>query len=390
MTTQTLPLEAAHTEEFQTGEVITIVGGHFVHDTFTAFLPTLLPLIIEKLGISLTLAGALNAVSQIPALLNPLIGLLADRLSLRYFVIFAPAVTATFYASLGLAPTPAVLGILLFAGGISTTIFHAPAPAMIGRISGRRIGTGMSLFMAGGELGRTLGPLLAVWAVSTWTLEGSYRVMLLGWAAAAVLYWRLRGVAARSSSSVSVRGAWGRIWRLFLPLSAMLLFRNFLVMSLSVYLPTYMTQSGSSLWIAASALTLFQGAGVAGAFASGPVSDRLGRKTTLAGAVTLAALFMLAFLNVQGWLQAPMLLLLGFAALSMQPVTLAIVQECFPDHRAFANSLVMLVSFLVMSASTITVGALGENFGLRTAFTWSAFAALLALPAIYLLPLKKR
>ena len=390
MTAQVLPLESTHTEEFQTGEVVSIVGGHFVHDTFTAFLPTLLPLIIEKLGISLTMAGALNAVSQIPALLNPFIGLLADRVSLRYFVIFAPAVTATFYALLGLAPTPAVLGILLFAGGISTAAFHAPAPAMIGRISGRRIGTGMSLFMAGGELGRTLGPLLAVWAVSTWTLEGSYRVMLVGWAAAALLYWRLHNIAARPASRVSVRGAWGRIWSLFLPLSAMLLFRNFLVMGMSIYLPTYMSQAGSSLWIAASALTVFQGAGVAGAFTSGPISDRFGRKATLTGAVLLAALMMLAFLRVEGWLQVPVLLLMGFAALSMQPVTLAIVQECFPDHRAFANSLDMKVSFLVMSASTITVGAVGEAYSLRTAFTWSAFAALLALPAIWLLPLKKR
>ena len=90
--------------EFQTGQVFTIVGGHFVHDTFSAFLAPLLPLIIEKLSLSLTMAGSLWGVSQLPALLSPFIGYLADRLSLRYFLILAPAVTATMMSLLGVAP----------------------------------------------------------------------------------------------------------------------------------------------------------------------------------------------------------------------------------------------------------------------------------------------
>jgi hypothetical protein len=39
-------------------------------------------------------------------------------------------------------------------------------------ISGQQVGKGMSLFMAGGELGRTVGPLLATWAVTYLTLDG--------------------------------------------------------------------------------------------------------------------------------------------------------------------------------------------------------------------------
>ena len=39
---------------------------------------------------SLTQAGLLSTVMQIPHLLNPYIGMLADRVSVRYFVILAP------------------------------------------------------------------------------------------------------------------------------------------------------------------------------------------------------------------------------------------------------------------------------------------------------------
>ena len=85
---------AERTDEFQTGHVFTIAGGHFVHDSFAAFLAPLLPLIRDTLGISYTWAGGLAIFTQLPSLLTPFIGYLADRVSVRYFVILAPATTA--------------------------------------------------------------------------------------------------------------------------------------------------------------------------------------------------------------------------------------------------------------------------------------------------------
>ena len=152
--------------EFQTEQVLTISSGHFVHDVYSAFLAPLLPLLIEKMSLTLTLAGSLSAFMQLPAILTPFIGHLADKYNLRYLVIIAPALTATVMSAMGLAPNYATLALLLILAGISSALFHAPAPAMVGQISGKRVGKGMSWFMGGGELARTVGPLVAVWAVS--------------------------------------------------------------------------------------------------------------------------------------------------------------------------------------------------------------------------------
>jgi FSR family fosmidomycin resistance protein-like MFS transporter len=167
MTTQAETLRTAEAveEKFQTEQIMTIVGGHFVHDTYSAFLAPLLPLLIERLSLSLTMAGSLWVFFSLPALLNPFIGYLADKFSVRYFVILAPAATATIMSSLGLTSNYFLLAIQLFLAGISIAAFHAPAPAMVGRLSGNKLGKGMSYFMAGGELGRTVGPIVAVWAV---------------------------------------------------------------------------------------------------------------------------------------------------------------------------------------------------------------------------------
>ena len=90
--------------------------------------------------------------------------------------------------------TYGVLLILLFSAGVSVSLFHVPAPVMISRVSGNQKGKGMSFYMTGGELARTIGPRIAVGAVSLWGLEGYYPIMLFGILASIWLYFRFQSV----------------------------------------------------------------------------------------------------------------------------------------------------------------------------------------------------
>ena len=75
-------------KKFQTEKIVSISFAHLFHDIYSAFLAPILPLLIAKLGISLSLAGLLDVVRRIPALFNPLIGLVADRICFKYFIYF--------------------------------------------------------------------------------------------------------------------------------------------------------------------------------------------------------------------------------------------------------------------------------------------------------------
>jgi FSR family fosmidomycin resistance protein-like MFS transporter len=373
---------------FQTAKVIGLSISHFIHDVYSSFLSPLLPLLIEKLSLSLTQAGFLSTIMQIPSLISPYIGSLADRISVRYFIIIAPMLTAVPMSLLGLAPAYGVLLILLFIAGVSVAVFHVPAPVMVGRLSGDRKGRGMSFFMTGGELARTIGPLVAVGAVSLFGLEGFYPVMVVGILASLWLFLRFRDVPIRvdRSGPVSMRVTWREMQHVLWPLSAILVLRGFMHASMTAFLPTFIKLETGNLWLAGVALTIFEAAGVAGVLTAGSVSDRFGRRNVLMLSLLGAPVCLLLFAAFGGWVRFLMLLLVGFTVLSTTPVMLALVQEHARSSPSAANGFYMMISFMARSAVVVLVGFIADQIGLRATYVLSALLGLLAIPFVLKLP----
>jgi FSR family fosmidomycin resistance protein-like MFS transporter len=377
--------------DFQAGKILALSVAHFVHDVYSSFLAPLLPLLIEKLSMSLTQAGFLSTVMQIPALLNPYIGVLADRISVRYFVILAPAMTAVPMSLIGMAPSYGVLLILLFITGISVSVFHVPAPVMVADLSAARKGRGMSFFMTGGELARTVGPLVAVAAVSLFGLEDFYPIMIFGLLSSVWLYFKFRRVPVkpvRSNRKLSILETWRGLRQVLLPLAAILVTRGFMHASMTAFLPTYIKMETGNLWLAGMALTLFEAAGVAGVLTAGSTSDWFGRRKTLLVSLLGAPLFLFLFALTGGWLRVAALLVVGFTLLSTTPVMLALVQETARHSPAAANGLFMMTSFMARSAVVVVVGIIADRIGLNAAYLISAAMGLVGIPFVLMLPKK--
>ncbi len=377
--------------KFHTGKVVGLSACHFIHDIYSSFLAPLLPLIIEKLSLTLTQAGFLSTVMQIPALMNPYIGTLADRFSVRYFIILAPAGTAIPMSLIGVAPNYGVLLILLFVTGVSTALFHVPMPVMVARFSGPRVGKGMSFFMVGGEAARTVGPLVAVGAVALMGLEGFYPIMIFGVLASVWLFFRFREVTTtvKSKERQPLLRVWKKVRFFMAPLIAIVCARGFMHASLGTFLPTYLEMETGNLWLAGIGLTVLEATGVAGALLAGALSDRFGRRTMLMVSLLGAPAGLLLFVYTGGWLRFAMLVVTGFTLLSTTPVMLALVQEHAGEHPAAANGLYMMSSFLARSAIVVVVGWIGDMAGLKTTYIVSAALGLIAIPFILKLPRDK-
>ncbi len=371
-------------EGFQRGRVIIISASHFIHDIYTSFLAPALPLLIEKLGMSYGLAGLLAVIQRFSSLLNPLVGIIAERPIMKYMVILSPAITAITMSLIGIAPGYIFLAIILFVSGLSSTMWHIPTPVLVKSLSGKRIGKGMSYYMLGGELARTAGPLIILGVIELWGLEGTWKMMPLGIAASIVLHYNFRRANLKNSQRTQSEGSYWLILKKFLPVFILTggytFFQAGMKASLSFYLPTYLTDAqGQTLVFADISLTILQLAGAAGAYFAGTLSDRIGRTKMLLIISIATPLLMLLFLNLDGYWIIPVLIPLGFFLFAPVSVMLAVVTNLNTAKKTFVNSIYMFINFFVSSAIIPMVGVLTDKFGFETSFLFFNFMAFGAI-----------
>jgi FSR family fosmidomycin resistance protein-like MFS transporter len=380
--------------KFQFGNVTILSISHLLHDIYSSFLAPLRPLLIEKFGLTLAMASLWDLFQRIPWLLNPIIGMIAERKAARYFVIVSPSITAVSMSLLGVAPSFAVVSILLLVMGISSAFYHVPSPVMIKRLSGNKTGKGMSFYMFGGEMARTLGPLVITGAVTLWGLEGTWKLIPFGLVATFLLYLRLRkiDIVPDKHSSHNLAGFWRTVRKMmpfFIILIGITFFRAIMKSGLTAFLPTYFyMEKGETLWFSNSALAVFQLAGAVGTFFSGTISDKIGRKTSLLIISVITPVFMFLFVVSSGIWSFFLLVILGLFVFAPGPVMLALVQDVSEDKPVFMNSIYMTISFVSSAISVVLAGLLGDWLGLEKTYLISSLLALGAVPFILLL--KKR
>src|SRR5262245_65038723 len=102
-----------------TPRLLVLAAGHFTIDSYSSFFLPLLPLLAQRLGLNYAMVGGLTAMASISSsFLQPLFGVVADRMRRPWFVALGPLIAATFMASVGLAPRYDALVALLVAGGV--------------------------------------------------------------------------------------------------------------------------------------------------------------------------------------------------------------------------------------------------------------------------------
>ncbi len=374
-------------QKFQWGSITLISLSHFIHDMSASFFVPILPILKEKLGLSNSLIGLLMVIQKIPSLFNPLVGVVADRYDVRIFIIVSPALTTILMSLLGMSPNFLMLAILLFVMGISSTFFHTPAPVVVKTLSAERTGKAMSIFMLGGEGGRTIGPLLITAAVTWWGLSGTWRLIPFGLMASFILFlaFRKRPIKDKITEKPSVqdlKATFKELAPFFLVLAGFVFFRNIAKSTMTTFVTIYLSEKGESLWFVNSALAALQLAGAIGVLFSGTLSDYIGKRKILLIISIMTPLLMGLLLLVDGFMVIPVMLLLGFFMLSPGPVMLSMVNSIKSDHPAFVNGVFMSLGFVLSSITTLMIGTLSDFIGLEMSFKIAAVLSIFAIPFV--------
>lgn len=379
-------------KKFQFERVFDISMGHFLHDVYSSFLNPLLPIFIDRFGLSYLLATSLSLYGRIPSLFNPFIGLLADKVRILYFVIITPAITAISMSLLGLSQNYWQLSILLFIMGWAAAFFHVPAPVLIRRVSGDQSGKGMSFYMVGGELARTFGPLFITSAVSWWGLEGSWRVMPVGILASIILFFRLRNLKEVDfKPKPKAHGAWkelGKNRKLFIALTGYTFSRGMVRGVFITLLTTYVVANGGNLWDGTIALMIIQFAGAIGTLFAGGFSDRIGRRKALLLIAIITPLLLFLFNYTEGYINKGVLALIGLFIFGSNPILLALVHDIKTERPSFNNGIFMTISFAFGAIAALIVGQIADMSSLNTLYEITPLFGLIAIPFTFIIPQK--
>lgn len=365
-----------------------VTAAHFVNDFYVAFLAPLLPLVVVRFNLSLTLAGLLATILNTSAAMSqPMFGAFADRMHRRIFVILGPAFTAAAMGLMGLAPSYGALVLLLMIAGTGTASFHPQGASTAGVASGNQKGVGLSFFVAGGELGYALGPLIIALAVAAYGLPVTWIVAVPGLLICLLLWRNLRAeiippARRERSLGADLRGA----LRPMALLWTVVVLRSIIILAYITFLPLLLRERGGSIVAGGAAVFLFGGIGAVGGLVGGTLSDRFGRRAMLAVSLLVGTPLLLLFLQMRGPWSYLILALGGIAIYLSAAVTIVMAQEVLPHRASVASSIVMGLAWAGAGLSLTGVGALADAIGLSSALVWVLGLAVVALAAVAVLP----
>ena len=102
--------------------------ARFLICLYTGMMPPLLPVFMDKLGLSVVMAGFLiSAFSMCTSFSQPVFGWIGDRVGYAYFVCLSPLATGIAIGSVGLCSSFAGMVAALSIAGLSIAAFHPAA-----------------------------------------------------------------------------------------------------------------------------------------------------------------------------------------------------------------------------------------------------------------------
>jgi FSR family fosmidomycin resistance protein-like MFS transporter len=352
--------------------------GHFTIDAYSSFFTPLLPLLMTRLGISLTQVGALVAIASMASSFSqPAFGLLSDRMRRPWFAALGPLVAAVFLSAVGAASGYASLAALLVLGGLGVAAFH-PQAATLAREVSARPQIGMSVFVTGGTLGFALGPLFAATAAGAFGLERTWLAMIPGLAMGGLLAVRFAGLPPHAHDA-RPRAPLRDLAPVIGPLTLLYLTivcRSAVSYGFMTFLPIHLHAKGFDVQAGGALTTAYLALGATGGFLGGWIAERLGGRAVVRRSFLIAFPLYLGFVLVPGPAGIASLILGSFALQTSLPVAVVMGQELSPRHASTISSLLMGAAWGVGALLIGPIGALADRSGLAVAL--GVLAALLA------------
>ena len=366
--------------------VLLMASAHMMVDGYGNILAPLLPLLITRLNLSLAAAGILTMLYQLSASVAQVgFGHLADRWRPRLLVMAGPVLSVAVLSFVGLSWSPLMLGAILVLGGLGGAAFHPPAATLAHQLGGERPGLAMSIYISGGTLGFSLGPLMFAPFAQHFGMEWTPLLALPGLVVVAFFIARVPRIEWEPHTSQGLRAL--RPYALPLGLLYMIVvLRTMTSIAFATFLPVMLTRRGLSVGAAGAIVAGYLFAGGLGGFLGGPAADRWGPKRVIAWSLVAACPFLLVAPLLHG---APFIIVLaigGFFLQSTLPVNVIFGQAIAPVSAATVSSLMMGFAWGSGGMTVPLTGYVADRIGIERTLVGLALVPLVAAACALPLP----
>ncbi|MCR5537458.1 MAG: MFS transporter [Succinivibrio sp.] len=376
-----------------------MAAAHFCNDINTGALPALLPFYVSYYGMDYTsIAGLLFAGSFLSSVIQPLFGYLADRKSRQWFMGFGIMVTGGFLGITGLLQNYWAIFTAITIMGIGSSIFHPEAARLVNALAGEKKGKAMSIFSVGGNAGFGVGPLLVVFLITNFGLEGSLFFCALSLVMGALMLLfakrivnsatRVTQVDLKGDSTAAPEPVYDNDWPNFGKLTFVIILRSTVSAGVRGFLPLFCIQVIlASHAVGTATLSLLSVAGIFATLIGGYLADRYGYARILKiGTICMVPiLFMMVYFeNI-----AVVYLLLIPLSLSVQGTYSSFVvmgQSYLSKNVGFASGITLGISFSAGGMLVPVIGNYADHYGISQAMWLIVIIATLCALGSQFLP----
>ncbi|MFR9629022.1 MAG: MFS transporter [Rikenellaceae bacterium] len=385
------------------GILLSLSLCHCCNDALQAVVNSLYPIIKDDLALNFVQIGIITLCYQLSAsVLQPLMGIYLDRKPNPWFITLAACFTFIGLLCLAYANTFSLIIGSVILVGMGSSIVHPEASRLTSLASAGRKGLAQSIFQVGGNLGSSIGPLLAAFFIAPYGRENTTLVAFLAFVGIAasipIAKWygnllKQRGVKS-SDSRLLQPGDEGWIPRpytnnrtyFYIGVLLVLIFSKYVYMaSMSSYY-TFYTIEKFALTVQESqyALFVFIFATALGTLMGGPIGDKIGRKYVIWASILGATPFTLAipYMGLVGCIVCSFGA--GFMLSSAFPAIVILAQELLPNRIGMISGLFFGFAFGFAGIAAAFWGNYAEVNGVIALFDVAAYLPLLGVVAVLL------